>query len=665
VRAGEGNGSPRRAAFVAGSTLLLVYIATLAPDVTLWDAGEFASAVESLGIPHPPGTPLWVLVARAWRLALPSMDTALATNLFAAACTATAAAIGAALVTRWVKDTAAGIAAALTFGGLSSVWLNATETEVYSASLLLAMLMLWVADRRVRASRSVGQESARTDRLLAYLFALAAPLHLSAMVAAPGAIALASIDDRLVVDAERATLLTGAALFAVGVGTAAPGIAVAGFLILLARTVWLRSVRESATVVLLVLLAASAFLVFLVRARLDPLLNQGNPSTVVGVLDVMARRQYDVPGLWPRRAPLWLQVGNMFQYLDWQFALGLDRAVGASWARTPLTPLYLALAVAGSVAHRRRDRRTWAATLILLAASTLGVVLYLNLRAGPSYGYGVLPMDADREARERDYFFALGFGIAGLWAGLGAVTFARRAGRWVGTRWPVLVGVAVAAMPIALNWRAVDRRREPAASLAFAFAQATLESAPPRAVLLVAGDNDTYPLWYAQIARSLRRDVTTVTIPLIGATWYRTELGRRSGLYELADTSGWRGTNRELASIVARADRAGRPVAVAVAVPRDQREALGDRWTFRGLLYVRQSGQGPELAPGSIDERGVDSTAAAVARLFPGPPDPDRVTDPASRYALALLGCPALARDAVRGTPADSARLLASRCNFR
>ncbi|MGH7693678.1 MAG: protein O-mannosyl-transferase family, partial [Gemmatimonadaceae bacterium] len=46
-------------AIVAG-VLTSVYLATLAPGVTLWDAGEFQSAIRSLGIPHPPGTPLYV-----------------------------------------------------------------------------------------------------------------------------------------------------------------------------------------------------------------------------------------------------------------------------------------------------------------------------------------------------------------------------------------------------------------------------------------------------------------------------------------------------------------------------------------------------------------------------------------------------------------------------
>jgi hypothetical protein len=653
--------SPRRAALAAGATLLLVFGATLAPDVTLWDAGEFAAAVESLGIPHPPGTPLYVLLARAWRALFPFLETVVATNLLAAACTATAAAIGAALVTRWLRDTAAGVAAGLAFGGLSTVWASATETEVYSASLLLSMLMLLVADRQARSGWY--RASSRTDRLLSYLFALAPPLHLSAMVASPGAIALASLDERVNIDAERVSLLLGAAILAVGIGTAAPVLTGAGLIILAARALWLRTIRDGAAAIAVIGVGASAFLYLLVRARLDPWLNQGNPSTVTGLLDVMARRQYDVPGLWPRRAPLWLQIGNMFQYLDWQFAFGLDRSVGASWLRTPFTPLFLGLSILGSVVHRRRDGRSWAATLVLLASATLGVVLYLNLRAGPSYGYGILPLDAEREARERDYFFALGFAVVGLWAGVGAVTLARAIAHRIGVARLAWAGVAVAALPLALNWRAADRRREPTASLARAFAEATLRSAPPNAVLFVAGDNDTYPLWYVQAAHRVRRDVTVVTVPLLGARWYRAELARRAGLYVAADTARWRGTNGETAVIGALAERDDRPVAVAVALPADQRAALGPRWVLWGLLYVKTPDElGPDI---SINAQQVDSTAAMVARLFPGPVEPSRVDDPAGRYVVGLMACPRLARDAVRGANPDSAGLLASRCNFR
>ena len=653
---------------LVGTTLGLVYFATLAPGVTLWDAGEFASAVESLGIPHPPGTPLFVMVARAWRLLLPFLTTVAATNLLAAVSTAVAAAIATSLVARWTRDTLAAVAAGLVFGGMSTVWLNATETEVYSASLLLSVVMLWVGFRAGAKAREPDVQR-RWDLLLVYLFALAPPLHLSAMVAAPGAIALATVDRDLGLDAHRAALLSGAATLAVGVGTGAIGLTIAGVAILavrlaLGRDHRARALADTGAVIAVIAIAASAFLFLLVRSRLEPAINQGAPTTLAGVLDVIARRQYDVAGLWPRRAPFWLQIGNLFQYTDWQFALGLDRSVGASWLRTPFTPLFVALGVIGSGWHRRRDRRSWAAMVILFAAATLGVVVYLNLRAGPSFGYGVISPDAGHEARERDYFFALGFAVFGLWAGQGAVVLARQIAERLRRPRLAFLGVALSALPIALNWRAVDRTREPAASLPNAFARAILESAPPDAVLFVAGDNDTYPLWYAQVGAHVRPDVSIVTVPLIPAEWYRAELARRLDLYDPADVARWRGTPRELASIAARVERSGRPVVASVALEPELRDVLGRGWSFRGLLYVRADRSLTGVST-TIDVPAIDSTAASIRRWFVGPVDPGRLDDPAGGYLTSLLTCPMLARQVSEHVSEDAVRLLASRCNFR
>jgi hypothetical protein len=322
------------------------------------------------------------------------------------------------------------------------------------------------------------------------------------------------------------------------------------------------------------------------------------------------------------------------------------------------------LGLVGSAWHRRRDRRTWAAMVILFASATLGVVVYLNLKAGPSFGYGVLPPGADHEARERDYFFALGFAVFGLWAGQGAIVFARWVARRLGRPDLAPLGLLLVAVPIALNWRAVDRRREPAASLPNAFARAILESAPPRAVLFVAGDNDTYPLWYAQVGGHVRRDVSIVTVPLIPAEWYRAELARRLGLYDLADTARWRGMPGELASMAARAEQSGRPIAASVGLEPELRAALGDRWSFRGLLYVRAD-RSLTSDSTTIDVPRIDSTAASIGRWFVGPVDPGRVDDPAGGYLTSLLTCPTLARHAANGSSPDAIRLLASRCNFR
>ena len=75
---------------------------TLARDVTFWDAGEFIAAASSFGIPHPPGTPLYVMLLRVALLVLTPLGVpaAVATSLVSAAATAIACAIGAVLLER-------------------------------------------------------------------------------------------------------------------------------------------------------------------------------------------------------------------------------------------------------------------------------------------------------------------------------------------------------------------------------------------------------------------------------------------------------------------------------------------------------------------------------------------------------------------------------------
>ncbi|MBA3406119.1 MAG: DUF2723 domain-containing protein, partial [Gemmatimonadaceae bacterium] len=85
----------RRAAMAAAVAvfvpLFVAYVVTLAPSVTYWDSGEFLAAVKTLGIPHPPGTPLYILLANVWaQLFSPVLGYAYAVNLFSAATTASA-----------------------------------------------------------------------------------------------------------------------------------------------------------------------------------------------------------------------------------------------------------------------------------------------------------------------------------------------------------------------------------------------------------------------------------------------------------------------------------------------------------------------------------------------------------------------------------------------
>jgi hypothetical protein len=628
---------------ITAGVLLLVYAATLAPDVTLWDSGEFLSAIRSLGVPHPPGTPLFILIGNAWATLLVGVPFALAVNFLSAVVTATACGICATLIARWSGEPIAGVAAGLVGGTLAAVWQSATETEVYACSLLLSVLMIGAAHR----FRTTGES--RFHFLTVFLFGLAVPLHLSALVAGPAAILFLSARGDGSVSIRNALSPAAAWCVAIGLGTVSIAPVCLGLVFLTAALIRPVEGRRSAVIgaVALVALGASAVFFMLLRAPHDPGINQGNPATISSLIDVVARTQYDVPGLWPRRAPLWIQIGNVVQYADWQVASALDTWPGGSWLRTPWTLVFLWLAWFGARWHSTRDRLSFVVMVVLLLSASLGVVAVLNLRAGPSYGWGVLPDTALHEARERDYFFALAFLIWGLWAGAGIARLAAAAA----TRARRTAVSLLCGAPLLLNWKNVDRSRMPDAVLAATLGRSILESSPPNAVLLLGGDNDTYAVWYSQQVLGIRRDVVPVTLPLLGADWYRRELSRRHDLLHDVHVLVWRGAGPTLEAIGRGADRTRRPLAVSVGVVPEERRWTGAAWVLTGMVFV------PDAA--TVTGRGIRVDVEATGRIGQaievvlGVAGESR--DAAGRYVQSLLRCPELAvRNADGAAPKDS-----------
>lgn len=494
--------------------------------MTFWDAGEFLAAIHSLGIPHPPGTPLYILLASVWSmLASPIVSFTIAVNAFSALCSALALGVVANIFWRATDDAVAAFAAALTAGLMSTLWLNATETEVYACSLLGAFVIFWCA-RKYAVS-----ENRRWLLLTAYAAGLGWSLHLTALLVVPAALYLVASALR------RPTL------------------------------------RDALDCGLLLLLGGSVVLFMLVRAQHDPAINQGNPSTVGALIAAIQRHQYYVAPLWPRNAPLWLQFGNVFEYADWQVALGLGPDPGPTIARTSVTLIYALLGIFGTLRHRAINRTSWRAWMILFLTTSVGVVLYLNLRAGASYGAGVLPAGTKHEARDRDYFFTWAFVCWGAWAGFGVVQLARTIAQRLETalsrtRDIVSAAVIVAVFPLILNWGPVIALRHDEQQRDEAESKAMLSALPPRAVFLAHGDNDTYPLWYLQQVLGMRRDVIVVTIPLLAPEWDRAELLRRHQLLDSAFVKRWYGFPATVANVRSHATAQGRKVVISTFVQR-------------------------------------------------------------------------------------------------
>src|SRR5688572_6603709 len=180
--------------------VLAVYVLTLAPTVTFWDAGEFIAAAKTLGIPHPPGTPLFVMIAHVWATLVPIGEFALRTNLLSAVLSAAAAALFFLVAHETVRLFAAdldarsarvltviGSGAAALLGAFSFTnWQNSNETEVYTIATFTIAAMSWSAYlwRRARGT----SRAPRLLLLIVYLAGISIGNHLLALLAGPGII---------------------------------------------------------------------------------------------------------------------------------------------------------------------------------------------------------------------------------------------------------------------------------------------------------------------------------------------------------------------------------------------------------------------------------------------------------------------------------------------
>jgi hypothetical protein len=137
--------------------LLAIYVATLAPSVMGGDSGELTTAALTGGVPHPPGYPLFAMLARLFA-ALPfGPSPAWRVNLLSATSTAAAAGLLCALIQLWTRDTVAALAAAVLFGTDAVVWYHATSAEVFGlgAFFLALAFLLWLHVERTASRRHV------------------------------------------------------------------------------------------------------------------------------------------------------------------------------------------------------------------------------------------------------------------------------------------------------------------------------------------------------------------------------------------------------------------------------------------------------------------------------------------------------------------------------
>jgi hypothetical protein len=585
------------AASVAAGVFAL-YAATLAPTTAMWDASEYIAAARVLGLPHPPGNPLFVLLAHVAGLVPVPVSYAERINLLAAATSALSAGLWCLCAERVLVPVvpprgarrAAAAAAALLGATAFTVWNQSVVNEkVYTVSGLFLAAVSWAVLRWIDAAAALpnGTRRAPGDRLLvgaAYLSGLGYAVHPAGLLAAPAA--------------------------AAAVLARRPATAVRGRLLLALAAAFLAG--------------ASVFAVVPVRAAHRPAIDEayatacegGRPElactasaeTARRVAAYLSRAQYGGHAVLDRQAPLPAQLAQAWEYFRWQWLRDPDgRRPGL---QLTLALVFAGLGVLGGLAHWRHDRPTFWYFGPLVATLTGGLVFYLNFK----YGYAQAPElggAVPREVRDRDYFYFWTFAGVGRvgrrGARRGVAVGGRRAGgsggasslggaasrgggapppgarAWLATA-PVL---ALAVVPLAANARAASRAGQ---TFTREWARDLLASVEPYAVLVTNGDNDSFPLWYAQQVEGVRRDVTVALVPYLQTDDYvrRLALTPPAPYDEAAGPAAYRG-------------RAGRrPAGPLVRLTRDELAALPGYAVLDRPQRFRHAGIDAEVPAGVL-----------------------------------------------------------------
>jgi Protein of unknown function (DUF2723) len=572
---------PYRWAFASAAALFALYALTLAPTTAFWDTSEYIATAHIQGIPHPPGNPLFVLLARAWELLLSplGLPVAVRINLFSAFMSAGAAFFWFLLVHRILafftpSETVRRVgafAAVWVSGTAFTVWNQSNVNEkVYTVTLFTIALMSWLAflwRDHVEEHRGIRNRRFKDDNailLVIFILALSVGNHLMAFLAAP-------------------------ALFV--------------FLVLV-KPASLANWKLYPAMALVAVLGLSVQLYLPIRANQDPVINEAAPKcadpvsaftavVTMGRMDgecpdlgaALRREQYQKPD-WKseRMAPFTNQMANFFQYFDWQWSRSLSGTQGyfGAW-RVPFTLLFLLVGVWGAIEHYRRDRKSFWYVAVLFFTLSVGLVVYMNFKNG--YMQAQVKGYASSEVRERDYFYIITFSVWGLWVGVGltalwlaaaeslrqtrsvaaavvtslgpafvvgltvgavavrggtpgltAAAFGGAAGLLFLAGWTALGSVflkrerytlaaasvmAIALVPTATNAMYASRAGDYAAR---DFAYNMLQSVEPYGVLITNGDNDTFPLWYLQEVEGIRRDVTVIVMSYFNTPWYVKQL---------------------------------------------------------------------------------------------------------------------------------------------
>ncbi|MES2574568.1 MAG: DUF2723 domain-containing protein [Bacteroidota bacterium] len=221
-----------------------------------------------------------------------------------------------------------------------------------------------------------------------------------------------------------------------------------------------------------------------------------------------AGRQNDLQGRYDYQDGNWLSGIPFIDELHLGSQQNLPSDVLNNKGRNVYFFLPLILGLIGIFYHASKDRKSFYVLLVLFLFLGLALKIYLNER----------PF----EPRERDYALVGSFYVFAIWIGFGVYSIYESARNYLTPKiaGPIVIAATLLAAPVLMafqNWDDHDRSGKYTAT---ALAKAYLNSCDPNAILFTIGDNDTFPLWYAQEIEHVRTDVKIVNTSLFMTDWY-------------------------------------------------------------------------------------------------------------------------------------------------
>jgi hypothetical protein len=551
--------------------VLLLYVLTLSPSTAMWDTGEYMAAARDLGLPHPPGNPLFVLLGHTIGLLPFPSAYAARINLLAALSSSIASGfwfliteriLASWLAERWQRITG-GIVASLLGATAFTVWNQSVVNEkVYTVSLAFFAVVSWLMVRW--ADDPDGPSADRVLIVVGYLLGLGYANHPAGLLTAPAVVVVVAARrpwkfiQADVVGWGTAVLYGLIAVIGLAALTVVFGwIAPAGVLAV-AAIAWMQSKSFRRFPLVFAVAGAlglglSVFAYEPIRSAQFPNMNEGettgclthiewsctmSKTTLKRLRDNINREQYGKK--LERGASYSAQVGMWWLYFKWQWLR--DPAGHHAGLQRLLALVFLVLGLLGGYTHWRSDRRSFWFFGPLVFTMTLALIYYLNFK----YGFSQAPElgnSVAREVRDRDYFYIWSFSAWGVWAGLGLVfvwqslaqMFGPAArirrdlapGIPVGSRKGALLTVpvlALALIPLISNWQVASHRGD---TFTRDWAHDLLNSVEPYGILITSGDNDTFPLWYAQEVEGIRKDVLVMVTTYLNIDWALRQMIRR------------------------------------------------------------------------------------------------------------------------------------------